>query len=127
MIPFDLLAKRFRYVVPHEQVHPERQVAFLECLPQVADTPNLLGRGEYHEVEIGLRARCPRCAGTIDPGGRSWQMASQQRQDCLALLGGDVDGPFYSHVSPVIVWYRPMASSMKAGINSKQACAFWPS
>ena len=37
----DLFSERLRHLVPHEQIHPERQVAFLERLTQVSDAAAL--------------------------------------------------------------------------------------
>ena len=99
----DLLTKRLGNFIPDEQVHPEREVAFLGCFPQVADLPGLSGSGEYHQIEIGSGMRGPVCAGTVDPGGRAGQILFEQCRDRLALPGGDVDGPVYSHVSQVVV------------------------
>ena len=100
----DLIPECLRHLVPHEQVHPERQVAFLERFAQVSDTAPLLWPGKDNQIEIGLRARSPLCARAVDPRFRARQMPFKQRQDGIALPGGDVDGPLYSHVVPVIVW-----------------------
>ena len=45
--------KRIRHLVPYEQVDPERQVALLERLPQVADLRPLFRCREDDEVEVG--------------------------------------------------------------------------
>ena len=104
MLRLYLFLERLRHLVPHEQIHPERQVAFVERLAQVADSTALLRRGKDNQVEIGLRPRGPLCAGAVDPRFRARQMPLEQRQDGLALPGGKIDGPLYSHVAPVIVW-----------------------
>ena len=55
MLHPDLLPERLRHLVPHEQVHPERQIAFLERLAQVSDTAPLLRGGKDDQIEVGLR------------------------------------------------------------------------
>ena len=55
MLRLNLFPKRLRHFVTHEQVNPERQVAFLERLAQIADSAALLQRGKDNQIEIGLR------------------------------------------------------------------------
>ena len=103
MLPLDLLAELFRYGIPNEQVYPERQVAFLECFPEIGNPVGLLRRCEYHHIQIRLRARGPFGAGSIDPRGRARQMPRKQCQNGLALLGGNIDHPVQPHASPLNV------------------------
>ena len=78
MLRFNLLAKLLGHGVPHEKIHPERQVAFLERFPEIGNPPVLLWRCENHQIQIGLRARGPFGARAIDPGCRVWQMPFKQ-------------------------------------------------
>ena len=67
MIRFNLFPELFRYGVPDEQVDSERQVAFLERFPEIGNTGLLARRGEYHQIQVGLRACRPFDAGAVDP------------------------------------------------------------
>ena len=55
MLHTNPVPKHLRHLVPHEQVHPERQIAFLERLAQVADSSMLFRRGKDNQIEVGLR------------------------------------------------------------------------
>ena len=100
----DMLTETLRHLIPHEQIHPERQIALLERLPQFSHLGALLRPGEHHQIQVGLRARGPLDAGAASPDGHVRQVPVQQRQDRPALLGGDVDGGCHSHVSSLMVW-----------------------
>ena len=55
MISLNLLMERLGHIVPDEEIHPERQAAFLERFPEIGNPAVLLRRCEYHQVEVGLR------------------------------------------------------------------------
>ena len=127
MLGLDLAAKRIRNVVPYGQVHAQRQIAFLECFPQVVDLLLLLRCRKHNQVQVRPRGTGPLCAGTEGPGNGARKVSREQRQNRSVFLGGDVNGPRYSHGRPLMVWYKPMASSMKSGTRTRLARAFSPS
>ena len=93
----DVLPEQIRNVIPHEQVDPERQAAFLECPPQVADKMPLLGCAGDYEIEIGPRMGSLVHAETVRPCSRAWQVSIKQCRDGPAALGVDADGDVYHH------------------------------
>ena len=117
---------------PREQVHTEREIAVFECFPQFVQLVGMLPSGKGDEVQIGVSPGVAADSGAVGPNRNTGQMNPQQFPHNLQLLGREINDPFraaigvYSHVSPVIVWNKFVASEMNSSMRSRAALAFSP-
>ena len=132
ILAHNLRSERLGNLSPGEQVHLEWKVAFFKRVAQFVKMPDLFFSGKCHQVEVRIPSGVALYARTVRPDRDTWQVGPQQALHQILVAGGEVHSPFvaagrfYSHISPVMAWYRSVASLMKASIRSRAALAFSP-